>query len=145
MAKIDWDRIPKFAQLPIKPEAPPQSSCGVFGDDDQLGCLNFLTPEGVIGAAAKVRKGSVFRLDAAIGFAVPPSIREPVKQTIRNYFDVGFSARCARMKSLTTRTRCAMSASSSDEHVVPAEQGAPDECAGQRGVLFLDSHGADPG
>jgi kynurenine formamidase len=92
MAKIDWDRIPKFAQLPIKPDAPPQSSWGVFGDDDQLGCLNFLTPEGVIAAAALVRKGTVFRLDAPIGFAVPSSIREPVKHTIRNYFDVGFSA-----------------------------------------------------
>ena len=51
MAKIDWDRIPKFAQLPVKPGAPPQSSWGVFGDDDQLGCLNFLTAEGVIEAA----------------------------------------------------------------------------------------------
>jgi kynurenine formamidase len=92
VAKIDWDRIPKFAQLPVKAGAPPQSSWGVFGDDDQLGCLNFLTPEGVIQAAGLVKKGSVFRLDALIGFAEPPSIREPVKHTIRNYFDVGFSA-----------------------------------------------------
>jgi kynurenine formamidase len=92
MAKIDWDRIPKFAQLPVKPDAPPQSSWGVFGDDDQLGCLNFLTAQGVIAAAALVRRGSVFRLDAPIGFATPPPIRQPVKHTIRNYFDVGFSA-----------------------------------------------------
>ncbi|HEV3114352.1 MAG TPA: cyclase family protein [Candidatus Binataceae bacterium] len=92
MAKIEWNRIPKFAQLPVKPEAPPQSSWGVFGDDDQLGCLNFLTAQGVIAAAGLVKKGSVFRLDAPIGFATPPPIREPVKHTIRNYFDVGFSA-----------------------------------------------------
>jgi hypothetical protein len=36
MAKIEWNRIPKFAQLPVNPEAPPQSSWRVFGDDDQL-------------------------------------------------------------------------------------------------------------
>jgi kynurenine formamidase len=92
MAKVDWDRIPKFAQLPIRPDAPPQSSWGVFGDDDQLGCLNFLTPEGIIAAAALVKKGSVVRLDAPIGFAVQPPIRKPVKHTIHSHFDVGFSA-----------------------------------------------------
>jgi len=92
VAKIDWDRIPKFAQLPVKPGAPPQSSWGVFGGDDQLGCLNFLTPQGVIEAARPVKKGSVFRLDAPIGFAAPPPIRDPVKHTIRNYFDLGMSA-----------------------------------------------------
>jgi kynurenine formamidase len=92
MAKIEWNRIPKFAQLPVRADAPAQASWGVFGEDDQLGCLNFLTPQGVIAAAGLVKKGSVFRLDAPIGFAVPPSIREPVKHTIRNYFDVGFSA-----------------------------------------------------
>ncbi len=92
MAKTQWNRIPKFAQLPVKPDAPPQSSWGVFGDDDQLGCLNFLTAQGVIAAAGLVKKGSVFRLDAPIGFATPPPIRERVKHTIRNYFDAGFSA-----------------------------------------------------
>jgi len=92
VAKIDWDRIPKFAQLPVKPGAPPQSSWGVFGDDDQLGCLNFLTPEGVIEAAGLVKKGRVIRLDAPIGFAIPPPIRAPVKHTIRSYFEIGMSA-----------------------------------------------------
>lgn len=92
MANIDWDKIPKFAQLPVKPDAPPQSSWGVFGGDDELGCLNFLTPQGVLAAAALVKKGSVFRLDAPIGFAVQPPIRKPVKHTIHSHFDAGFSA-----------------------------------------------------
>jgi kynurenine formamidase len=43
----------------------------VFGDDDELGCLNFLTPQGVIDAAKLVRDGKVFRLDAKMGFAKP--------------------------------------------------------------------------
>ena len=51
MSKLDWSKIPKFADLPVKADAPPGSNWGVFGDDDQIGCLNFLTPEGVLDAA----------------------------------------------------------------------------------------------
>ena len=45
MAKIDFNKIPKFSQLPVKPGAPPDSNWGVFGDDDEVGCVNFLTEE----------------------------------------------------------------------------------------------------
>jgi kynurenine formamidase len=72
MKNLDWDKIPSFDQLPVKEDAPPESSWGVFGDDDQLGCLNFLTPQGVVDAARLVQAGKVFRLDAKIGFAKPP-------------------------------------------------------------------------
>lgn len=41
MAKIDFNKIPKYAQLPIKPGAPAHSNWGVFGDDDEVGCFNF--------------------------------------------------------------------------------------------------------
>jgi kynurenine formamidase len=71
MKNLDWDKIPSFDQLPVKKGAPPESSWGVFGDDDQFGCLNFLTPQGVIDAARLVQNGKVFRLDAKIGFAKP--------------------------------------------------------------------------
>jgi len=40
-------RLPDFADLPIKPDYPPHSAWGVFGDDDQIGTLNLLTPERV--------------------------------------------------------------------------------------------------
>jgi kynurenine formamidase len=72
MKNLDWNKIPSFDQLPVKQGAPPKSSWGVFGDDDQLGCLNFLTPQGVVDAARLVQNGKVFRLDAKIGFAKPP-------------------------------------------------------------------------
>lgn len=64
--------IPKFDELPVKESAPPESSWGVFGDDDGIGCLNFLSPEGVVEAARLVQTGKVFRLDAKLGFAKPP-------------------------------------------------------------------------
>ncbi len=72
MKNLDWSKIPSFDQLPIKKGAPPESSWGVFGDDDQFGCLNFLTPQGVVEAARLVQAGKVFRLDAKVGFAKPP-------------------------------------------------------------------------
>ena len=66
------DDIPSFDDLPAKADAPAESSWGVFGEDDGLGCLNFLEPEGVVAAARLVRDGKVFRLDAKLGFADPP-------------------------------------------------------------------------
>ena len=78
MKDLDFDKVPKFKDLPIKPEYPPQSSWGVFGDDDEIGCLNFLTPKGVTEAAKLIQNGKVFRLDLPVnlgpdaGWATPP-------------------------------------------------------------------------
>jgi len=77
MKNIDLNNIPLFDELPIGKGAPAESSWGVFGDDAfggnaALGCLNFLTPAGVVEAARLVQTGKVFRLDAKIGFAKPP-------------------------------------------------------------------------
>jgi Putative cyclase len=66
------DGYPAYDSLPVRADAPAGSSWGVFGDGDQLGCLNFLTPERVIAAAALIRKGRVFRLDAAVNTSSDP-------------------------------------------------------------------------
>jgi kynurenine formamidase len=93
MTKIDFNQIPKFSQLPIKPGAPADSSWGVFGDDDQIGCLNFLTEEGVLEAARLVRKGKVFRLDTPINYANPPLFgRDPAKHVFKSYAHLGVPA-----------------------------------------------------
>jgi len=63
--------IPKFDELPVQKGAPAESSWGVFGEDDGIGCLNFLTPAGIVEAAQLVQSGKVFRLDAKLGFAKP--------------------------------------------------------------------------
>jgi len=65
-------KIPTFEELPIRKDLPADCSWGVFGEDDALGCLNFLTPAGVVEAAGLVKTGKVFRLDARMGFATPP-------------------------------------------------------------------------
>jgi kynurenine formamidase len=90
MAKIDFDKIPKFSQLPVKPGAPTDSNWGVFGDDDEAGCINFLTADGVIEAAKLVRKGQVFRLDTPVNYASPPLFnRDPVKHTKKSFASYG--------------------------------------------------------
>jgi kynurenine formamidase len=71
MKKLDLASIPKFDQLPVRKDAPPESSWGVF-EDEALGCLNFLTPDGVVEAARLVQSGKVFRLDTKIGHLTPP-------------------------------------------------------------------------
>ncbi|MDE3074204.1 MAG: cyclase family protein [Chloroflexota bacterium] len=68
------DRVPKFAELPVVPDAPPRSAWGVFGRDDQLGTLNFLTPERRRAAAQLVRRGVVFNLDLPLNLPVKPLI-----------------------------------------------------------------------
>jgi kynurenine formamidase len=90
MAKIDFNKIPKFSQLPVKPGAPPDSNWGVFGDDDEVGCVNFLTEDGIIEAAKLVRKGKVFRLDTPVNYATPPLFnREPVQHTKKSFESLG--------------------------------------------------------
>lgn len=39
------DELPSYRELPVRPDAPPGSSWGLWGDDDQLGTLNLLTDE----------------------------------------------------------------------------------------------------
>lgn len=77
MAKVDFAKLPKFDQLPVKEGAPTESVWGVFGEGDELGCLNFLTPENIVAAAKLVKKGKVFRLDAKVGYAKPPLFGRP--------------------------------------------------------------------
>lgn len=93
MAKVDFDKLPQFSQLPVKPGAPAESSWGVFGDDDQIGCLNFLTEEGIVEAARLVRRGKVFRLDTPINYANPPLFgRDPAKHILKSYAHLGLPA-----------------------------------------------------
>jgi kynurenine formamidase len=57
------EELPSYRQLPVRPDAPPGSSWGLWGDDDQLGTLNLLTDERTQRAAALVRRGAVFPLN----------------------------------------------------------------------------------
>ncbi len=80
---FDPANLPSYAQLPVKAGAPEGSAWGLFGDDDQLGTLNLLTPERVATAAKLARKGAVFALNLRIDEPNPPLFgREAPRHTI---------------------------------------------------------------
>lgn len=67
-------RIPTFAELAGRTDAPAGSSWGVFGAGNDLGTLNFLSEEVVRNASANVRRGALIGLDFALErMPVPPS------------------------------------------------------------------------
>lgn len=41
------NKIPSYDELPIDPKYPPHTAWSVWGEDDNLGTLNFLTEERV--------------------------------------------------------------------------------------------------
>ena len=64
-------RVPAYAELLRRTDAPPGSSWHLFGRDDQLGTLNFLTPETAVAAARLVERGTVINLDYPLNTFVP--------------------------------------------------------------------------
>ena len=86
------ERLPSFDELPIKPAYPPHSAWGVFGDDDQIGTLNLLTPERIAAAAKLVRHGQVFALNWELELPDPPlfaraALRHTIQRRRHNVFD----------------------------------------------------------
>ncbi len=54
--------LPKYNELPVFEKTGERHAWGVFGPDDQLGTINFLTPERVLAASKLVRFGRVINL-----------------------------------------------------------------------------------
>jgi hypothetical protein len=65
-------KIPSYDELPVRAGAPAGAAWGVFGDDDEVGTINLLTPERVIAAAASIRSGKVFAMNLPINIPDPP-------------------------------------------------------------------------
>src|SRR5258708_2919821 len=65
--------IPKYSDLMANKDTPIGSSWNVFGPGDDVGAVNFLTPERVRRAAGLVKKGKSFNLDYAINEFSPPT------------------------------------------------------------------------
>src|ERR1700761_8316146 len=75
--------IPTYEELCKRPDRPPGSSWGVFGDRDTLGTVNFLTADSVRRAAHSVRSGSVYPLDIPLDeFPSGTGGRKPPKQVV---------------------------------------------------------------
>lgn len=64
---------PSFDALPLRAGDPPYSAWGLYGDNDELGTLNLLTPEVVAEAASEIRTGVRVGLDLRNDFLVEPT------------------------------------------------------------------------
>jgi kynurenine formamidase len=69
---IPADGFPSYSDLPTVGDTGEHCAWSVFGDEDELGSLNFITAEHVRAAAAEVRLGQVINLDLPVG--VPSDI-----------------------------------------------------------------------
>jgi kynurenine formamidase len=65
-------KIPGYDELPVRAGAPAGAAWGVFGDDDEVGTINLLTPERVVAATSSIRTGKVFALNLPINIPDPP-------------------------------------------------------------------------
>jgi len=63
---VDLTNLPKYGELPIVEGTQERSAWGTFGNDDEYGCLNFLTPERVTAAANLIRTGKGVSLNLPI-------------------------------------------------------------------------------
>lgn len=64
--------FPTYCQLLDRADAPPGSSWGIFGEEDQRGTLNFIGPDQVRKAASLVKEGKSFNLDHHLAAFNPP-------------------------------------------------------------------------
>lgn len=67
-------QYPKYSDLPKAPGALYPNAWGVFGEGDQLGTLNRITPERVLAGIATVTEGRVFNLNLPLDAFDPPLI-----------------------------------------------------------------------
>lgn len=63
--------LPSYDELPVRADAPPGSSWGVF-DDDRLGTLSLLDADTAVAAAELVTDGTTFGLNAPMNLPDPP-------------------------------------------------------------------------
>lgn len=65
-------KLPTYAELRSRTDAPPGASWGLFGSTDQIGTVNLLDSEAVLRAVALVKRGTRFNLDYALDEFQPP-------------------------------------------------------------------------
>jgi kynurenine formamidase len=63
----------QYRQLLARTDGPPGSTWGLFGEKDEIGTLNLITPDVIRRAARLARRGQVFNLDYPINAFDPPT------------------------------------------------------------------------
>lgn len=75
---------PSFDSLPLRKDGPRGNAWGLFGDDDECGMLNLLTPENTAKAASEIREGVRVSTDWPLNSMSKPCFgRAPLEHTIK--------------------------------------------------------------
>ena len=78
-------RIPAFDSLPLRKDGPRGNAWGLFGDRDEMGMLNRLTPENTAAAAREIVEGVRVSTDWDLNsMAVPCFGRSAFEHTVKN-------------------------------------------------------------
>lgn len=88
-------------------DAPAGSNWGVFGDDDECGTLNYLTPEAVLRAVACVRQGRAYPLNLPVNLPADRPIGRPAHSKVAHLRNMQFDGIVVN-----------------DDHIVLATQGS---------------------
>ena len=74
-----------FEELPLRKDGPPGNAWGLFGDKDECGMLNLLTPERVNAAAKEIQHGIRIPTDLPLDYMSKPCFgRAALHQSIKN-------------------------------------------------------------
>ncbi|MGH9038413.1 MAG: hypothetical protein ACRD0O_21870, partial [Acidimicrobiia bacterium] len=92
---------------PPRAGAPEGSNWGVFGDDDEVGTLNFLTPEAVLRGVASVREGRAYPLNLPVNLPTDRPIGRPEHEKVAHIRNMQFDGLVVN-----------------DDHIVLATQGS---------------------
>jgi kynurenine formamidase len=71
---VTSDQYPTYSQLPVFEATGARHAWGVFGQEDELGTLNWITPAEIRAAAAEVRVGQVVNLSLPLTVPNPPLV-----------------------------------------------------------------------
>ena len=77
--------FPAFEDLPLRKDGPPGNAWGLFGEDDECGMLNLLTPERVNAATKELKDGVRIPTDLPLDFMSRPCFgRAPFQHDFKN-------------------------------------------------------------
>lgn len=77
--------LPAFDDLPLRKAGTPGNAWGLFGDGDECGMLNLLTPDAITAATKEIRDGVRIPTDLPLDFISKPLFgRAAFQHTIKN-------------------------------------------------------------
>lgn len=77
---------PAFSELPLRKDGPRGNIWGLFGENDELGLLNYLTPDNTREATKEIKSGLRIPLDLPLNHFTNPSMgRQPLKHEVMRF------------------------------------------------------------